>query len=96
MADTEHIDIEYVAQLARINLSDAEREAFGKQIDSIVGYVAKLKELNLDGVEPMTRAAGSDNVFREDVVRPGISHEAFADNAPAVHEGQLSVPRIIE
>lgn len=93
---TDHIDVAYVARLARLELTDEERTRFDAQLADILGYVHKITELDTEGVEPMTRAAGMTNVFRADEVRPGLSHDAVIANAPAQRDGQISVPRIIE
>lgn len=93
---TEHIDVAYLADLARLNLSEEEIVRFQGQLDQIVDYVGKLGELDLSGIEPTAHAHAVQNVFRQDVNRPGLDHETVMKNAPATLQGQFKVPQIIE
>ena len=89
-------DVEHVAQLARLELSDAEKEQFTVQLNAILEYAEKLNELNTDGVEPTSRATGMENVLREDEVRPSLPIEKVLKNAPDEDENQIRVPAVIE
>lgn len=93
---TEHIDVGYVAQLARLNLSEQEVTAFQGQLDQILSYVHKLDELDTEGVEPTAHAVSLENVFRKDEAHECIDREKFMRNAPAQYNHQILVPRIIE
>jgi len=93
---TENIDVNYVAQLARINLTEEESTSFQSQLETILGYVEKLKELDVDGIEPTAHAAPIFDRIREDIARPGLEKEAFLQNAPDEANGQLRVPKVIE
>lgn len=84
-----------VALLARLRLSDAELERFGGQVESILGYVAKIAQANVEGVAPMAHAAGLSNVLREDIARPGLSPEDVLRNAPDTDGPFFKVPRVI-
>ena len=89
-------DIKYVAHLARIALTPAEEEKFGQQLSHIIGYIEKLKELNVDHIEATAHAAPLVNVFRADEARPGLSNEEALRNAPAKANGLFLVPKIVE
>lgn len=87
--------IDYVAHLARIELTDEERERFGAQLASVLAYVEKLDELDTSGVEPMAHVMGLRNVFRDDVVQPSTPREALLANAPAHACGSYLVPKVL-
>ena len=95
-ADTGHIDVSYVAHLARLHLTVDETATFQAQLDQVVGYVQKLGQLDVSGIEPTSHAHPVHNVFREDAVRPGLDLDRVLENAPAVIENQFKVPRIVE
>lgn len=94
--DTDKIDVAYVARLARLYLTDEECAEFQGQLEQIVGYVRKIGDLDLGGIEPTSHAHLVQNVFRSDDARPGLDHDGVMENAPACSDGQFSVPRIIE
>ncbi|MBM4041459.1 MAG: Asp-tRNA(Asn)/Glu-tRNA(Gln) amidotransferase subunit GatC [Planctomycetes bacterium] len=87
--------IDYVAHLARLALSDAEREQFGAQLASILAYVEKLNELDTTDVPPTVQAMGLRNVFREDAEQPSADRVAMLANAPAQACGCYLVPKIL-
>jgi aspartyl-tRNA(Asn)/glutamyl-tRNA(Gln) amidotransferase subunit C len=87
--------IDYVAHLARIELTDAERGLFGSQLASVLAYVEKLNELDTAAVEPMAHGMGLHNVFRDDVVQPSTPRAAMLANAPDQACGTYLVPRIL-
>jgi len=95
MAKT-NFDIKYVANLARIALTPDEEARLGSQLDDILGYVKKLEELDVTGVEPMAHAVPLANVLRDDEVRPSIPQEAALANAPKQANGLFIVPKIVE
>ena len=90
------IDVKYVAHLARLQLTTEEEQQFGEQLANILGYVEKLKELDVTGVEPTAHPIPLVNVTRADEVRPSLSHEAALRNAPAEANGLFMVPKIVE
>ncbi len=90
------VDVKYVANLARLALTPAEEEKFGAQLKNILGYIEKLKELDVTNIEPTAHAVPLINVFRQDVVRPSISNEDALRNAPAKANGLFIVPKIVE
>ena len=89
-------DVKYVANLARISLSPAEEEKLGAQLSNILGYIEKLKELDVANVEPTAHAVPLINVFRPDEIRPSISNDEALRNAPANANGLFLVPKIVE
>src|SRR5438270_2562664 len=90
------IDIKYVAHLARLSLSPEEEQKIGAQLGHILGYIEKLKEVDVSGVEPTAHAFPMLNVTRPDEVRPSMSNEDALRNAPAQANGLFIVPRILE
>ena len=85
--------MEYVGILAKLELSDAEKEAAKKDMESMLDYIDKLNELDTSNVEPMSHVFPVQNVFREDVVTNGDNHEAMLANAPQQKEQSYKVPR---
>jgi aspartyl-tRNA(Asn)/glutamyl-tRNA(Gln) amidotransferase subunit C len=90
------IDVKYVAHLARLQLTPQEEQQFGEQLAHILGYVEKLKELDVTGVEATAHPIPLVNVTRADVVRRSLPHEAAMRNAPAQANGLFVVPKIVE
>jgi aspartyl-tRNA(Asn)/glutamyl-tRNA(Gln) amidotransferase subunit C len=90
------IKVKYVAQLARLALTAEEEEKIGAQLGSVLGYIEKLKEVDVTGVEPTAHAFPLVNVMRPDEVRPSIPTEEALRNAPAQANGLFIVPRIVE
>jgi aspartyl-tRNA(Asn)/glutamyl-tRNA(Gln) amidotransferase subunit C len=88
--------VEHVARLARLALTDAERERIGAELSAILEYVAKLEELDVSAVEPTSHAVGLVNVMREDEPRPCQDQAEALANAPDRAGALFRVPRIIE
>ena len=95
MAATE-IDVKYVAHLARISLSPAEEQKIGAQLGNILGYIEKLRELDVSNVQPTAHAVPLINVVRADEIQPSLSNEDALRNAPAQANGLFLVPKIVE
>jgi aspartyl-tRNA(Asn)/glutamyl-tRNA(Gln) amidotransferase subunit C len=93
---TTEFDVKYVAHLARITLTPEEEQKLGVQLGQILGYVEKLKELDVSGVEPTAHAVPLVNVTRPDEVRPSLPHDEAMRNAPAQANGLFTVPKIVE
>ena len=89
-------DVEHVAKLARLEITETERDAFSKQLSAILTYVEKLKALDTSGVEPTATVLEQTNVFREDKARPSLPVEKALANAPESESGHFRVPRILE
>jgi aspartyl-tRNA(Asn)/glutamyl-tRNA(Gln) amidotransferase subunit C len=90
------IDVKYVAHLARLELTPEEEKKFGAQLGHVLGYVEKLKELDVTHVEPTAHAMPRVNVTRADETRPSIPHADAMRNAPAQAGGLFIVPKIVE
>lgn len=88
--------IEYVGILAKLELSEEEKEQAKKDMGSMLDYIDKLGELDTEGVEPMSHVFPVNNVFREDVVTNGDDREAILKNAPEEKDGMFAVPRTFE
>lgn len=98
MAASDHdaIDVKYVANLARLELTDDEVQRYQRELDAVVGYVHLLNELDVDEIEPTAHPFPVTNVFREDAERVGLPVEVVEANAPAVTEdGAIRVPAIL-
>jgi len=89
-------DVEHVARLARLEITETEKQAFSQQLSDILTYVEKLNALKTEGVEPTATVLGQTNVFREDKSRPSLPVEKVLANAPEQAEGFFVVPKIIE
>ncbi|MDR3601949.1 MAG: Asp-tRNA(Asn)/Glu-tRNA(Gln) amidotransferase subunit GatC [Desulfosporosinus sp.] len=87
-------DVEYVAALARLELTEQETQEYTEQLNSILGYAAMLERLDTDGVVPTAHAVPLHNVLREDQVSPSIPQEKALQNAPDADEGFFRVPKI--
>lgn len=92
----ESIDIAYVANLARMDLSEEEAQRFQAPLEQILAHARKLGELNVDGVEPTAHAVAVTNVFRKDEVHPSLPHAEVMANAPQARQGLFIVPKILE
>ena len=88
--------IEYVGILAKLDLSDEEKEAAKKDMGRMLDYIDMLNELDTEGVEPMSHIFPLNNVFREDVVENGDDREHMLVNAPQKKDGAYKVPKTIE
>ena len=95
MADAS-FDIDYIARLAHVELTDAEKAAFGKQLGDVLAYMEKLKSLDVKGVEPTMHGHGRVNAFREDVVTPSLDRESALANAPERTGDEFRLPKIVE
>ncbi|MGN0852310.1 MAG: Asp-tRNA(Asn)/Glu-tRNA(Gln) amidotransferase subunit GatC [Kiritimatiellia bacterium] len=90
------IDVAYVAELARLELTEAEKAVFQPQLETIVKYVEKISSVNVDDVPPMMHGRALVNAFREDVVRPSLDRETALANAPARTGDEFMLPKIVE
>jgi aspartyl-tRNA(Asn)/glutamyl-tRNA(Gln) amidotransferase subunit C len=90
------IDVKYVAHLARLTLSAEEEQKLSSQLGNILGYIEKLKEADVAGVEPTAHAFPLVNVTRADETRPSMAGEEALRNAPAAAGGLFIVPKIVE
>lgn len=89
-------EVQQVARLARLSLTDEELERMRAQLDAILAYIDKLRELDVEGVEPTSHAVPLVNVTRDDDITPVLPPEAALANAPDRAGEFFRVPRIIE
>lgn len=95
-------DLQKLADLSRLNLSDEELNGFETDLSGLVDYVSQLDELSLKDIEPTSQVTGLMNVFREDVLdnKPQeellANRELFLKNAAAVQDGFIAVPAVFE
>jgi aspartyl-tRNA(Asn)/glutamyl-tRNA(Gln) amidotransferase subunit C len=88
-------EVEHIADLARLELSEEEKERYREQLSAILEYAARLRELNTSGILPTFSLLLAGNVLRPDLARPGLPIEALLHNAPQVQDGQFRVPKIL-
>ena len=87
---------EYVGILAKLELSEEEKEQAKKDMGSMLDYIDMLNQLDTSEVEPMSHVFSVNNVFREDVVTNGDDREYIIKNAPAQKEGSFKVPKTVD
>ena len=88
-------EVEYVADLARIQVSEAEKEQLSHQLSSILTYMGELNQVDTEGISPLASVASQANVLREDEVRESVPQDSAIGNAPATQDGMFQVPKII-
>ena len=96
MASPSDIDIDYVANLARLALTPQEKEVFSRQLGDVLRYIEKLREVDVSQVEPTAHASPVYNVWADDVPQPGLPVEAALRNAPAQRDHMIVVPVVVE
>ena len=97
MSETPHIDIDYLAKLARLDMTEDEKSKLGSQLDDILGYFNKLNSVDVEDVEPMAHAHRVNNVWREgDQPDETYAPEVLTDMAPDHRDNQVVVPKVVE
>ena len=89
-------EVEHIAELARLHLSQEEKTLYREQLSDILEYAARLQAVDTTDVPPTTRALSSRGALREDAPRPGLSAQTLLDNAPQTEDGQFRVPPVLE
>ncbi|MDA0587252.1 MAG: Asp-tRNA(Asn)/Glu-tRNA(Gln) amidotransferase subunit GatC [Planctomycetota bacterium] len=89
-------DVEKVAGLARLKLTEEEISEMADKLSQVISYVTVLDEVDVSNVEPMAHVADVANIFREDAVRESLPREAALDNAPKSDGKYFLVPQILE
>lgn len=89
-------DVENVAWLSRLSISDADMDKNIKELSDFLEYVDKLKDVDTENVAPTAHVLPLKNVFREDVVKPSLDRTLALSNAPDQEDGYFRVPKIIE
>jgi len=90
------VDIDYVANLARLDLSAEEKARFASQLGDILAYFEKLNAVDVAGVEPMAHAFPVFNVLDDDVAQAGFTAAEALRNAPAQRDNQFLVPKVVD
>lgn len=90
-----HIDVRYVANLARLELSDEEVATFQPQLEAILHHAEALSKLDVTGIEPTAHAAPVFDRLRPDVPHQSLSPDALLQNAPDQAQGQIRVPKVV-
>ena len=88
--------IEYVGILAKLELSDEEKEQAKKDMETMLDYIDTLNELDTEGVEPLSHSFPIKNVMREDEIQPSVDRNVILENAPRKKDGCFMVPRTVE
>lgn len=96
MSTDPDLNLDYLSNLARLALTEAEKARFAGQLGDILRYVEKLKQVDVSGVEPMAHASPVFNVWEADAARPGLPVEAALRNAPAQRHHLIVVPKVVE
>lgn len=94
MAGTSDLDVAYIARLARINLTDDEAKIFQKQLDAVLKYAEKIRQVDVTGIDASVHTPF--NVFREDASRDWFTAEQALSNAPRQANGLFVVPKVVE
>lgn len=89
-------DVHYIADLARLALSDQDTARLTKDLGAILGYIGKLQELEVHEVPPTSHVLDLKNVYRDDHIKPSLPQEEALSMAVARHEGAFKVPQVIE
>lgn len=96
MAANEDLNIDRIANLARLALTPEEKAKFSAQLADVLTNIEKLKQVNVDGVEPTAHAFPIYNVWADDVAKPGLSVEDALRNAPEKRDNMIVVPKVVE
>lgn len=91
-------DIQHIAKLARLNLSEEELEKYGNQLSDVLSYIDQLKEVDVTDTEPTAQVTGLENVLREDVIEDWNEQEkqAAINEAPEIEDNQYKVKRVLD
>jgi aspartyl-tRNA(Asn)/glutamyl-tRNA(Gln) amidotransferase subunit C len=92
----QHIDVDAVAKLSRIQLTKEEKERFREQLEEVLGYIDRLQAIDVDGVEASAHAFEIVNVWDRDMVEASFTQDEALYNASHQEMGQIRVPRIID
>lgn len=91
-----HIDVAYIARLAKLDLTADETERFSADLNQVLAYVAQLEQWDTSDAPPMYHPLPVFDAVREDIPGASLSNEAAIANAPSAEEGQFRVPKVVE
>jgi aspartyl-tRNA(Asn)/glutamyl-tRNA(Gln) amidotransferase subunit C len=89
-------EVEHIAGLARLKLTDEEKARYREQLSAILDYAARLQSLDTSGIPPTSSVLPPRTVLRADEPKPGLTREELLANAPDTAEGQFRVPPVLE
>jgi len=89
-------EVEHIAELARLKLTEAEKQSYREQLSAILEYAARLQSLDTSGIPPTASVLPARSVLRIDQPRPGLSLEELLRNAPQTEANQFQVPPVLE
>ncbi len=89
-------EVEHIAALARLDLTEGEKARFAGQLSAILDYAARLQALDTAGIPPTSSVLPAHNVLRPDVPRPGLTLEQLLQNAPQAQDRQFRVPPVLD
>ncbi len=95
MSKIDITEVERIAKLARIGLSDSETKAMSAELSRIMEFVEQLQQVDIEGVEPTDQVTGLVDVWRADVVKPSLPRERLLANAPEQKDGYIVVKRVL-
>lgn len=96
MSSTSQLNIDRVADLARLALTPEEKAKFAQQLGDVLHHIEQLSKVDVTGVEPTAHAFPVYNVWSEDIAQSGLSAEVALKNAPAQRENMIAVPKVME
>jgi len=88
-------EVEHIADLARLRLTEVEKERYAEQLSDILDYIEHLEELDTDHIQPTASVLEMQLRLREDQTRPGLSQDDVLGNAAETQDGQFKVPRVL-
>jgi aspartyl-tRNA(Asn)/glutamyl-tRNA(Gln) amidotransferase subunit C len=89
-------EVEHIAELARLRLSDQEEVRYAEQLSDILDYAARLQSIDTSGISPTARVSSTGSGLRVDKIHSGLSQKELLNNAPDIEKGQFRVPPILE
>jgi aspartyl-tRNA(Asn)/glutamyl-tRNA(Gln) amidotransferase subunit C len=96
MSSVPQLNIDRVAQLARLALTPEEKATFAQQLGDVLHHIEALAKVDVSGVEPTAHAFPVENIWADDVARPGLPVEEALRNAPAQRQHMVVVPKVVE
>jgi aspartyl-tRNA(Asn)/glutamyl-tRNA(Gln) amidotransferase subunit C len=89
-------EVEHIADLARLDLSETEKQKYQEQLSAILDYAARLQQLDTSGIPPTSSVLAPHSTLREDIAAASLSREDTLANAPATKDDQFKVPPVFE
>lgn len=96
MSQPADLNIDHIAKLARIALTPEEKATFAQQLGDVLHHIEQLNKVDVSGVEPTAHAFPVNNVWADDVARPGLPVDQALRNAPAQRDHMIAVPKVVE